>query len=265
MRSGLIFVSCVIAATGLMGCGRTVNRTAERKIRDALPEYIGQAAEWRAHVDNPPERTLSGKLRTVTIDGDGVDLKKIVRLASLHIEMRDTDVDTGHQQLKSVGLTTFRAVITEPDLNDYVRRNPPPPEEPVRIKSLRLLNGKIHAEATRWALGREWAFSSDAEPQLVSTSQLYFDPERMSIVGVTVPLPASALRWLARRLSDGMDFSAFPFPVQILRFKVEPGRLIIEGHADVIKSLNEKIGAIWNGNSLSEANSASQRAAIETE
>ncbi len=69
----------------------------------------------------------------------------------------------------------------------------------------------------------------------------------MSIVGLTVPLPASALKWVARRMSDGMDFSAFPFPVQILRFKVEPGRLIIEGHADVIQSLNEKIGEVLRG------------------
>lgn len=229
------------------GCGRTINRTAERKIRDALPEFIGPAKEWRAHVDNPPERTISGRLRTVTIDGDEVDMRRIVKLESLHIELRDTDVDTGQQRLKSVGLTTFKAVITEADLNEYIRRNPPPDEEPVRIKSLKLLNGKIHAEATRWALGRAWPFTSDAEPQLVSTTQLYFDPDRMTVLGLTVPLPSSALKWVARRLSDGMDFSAFPFPVTILRFYVQPGRLIIEGHADIMKSLNEKIGSVWNG------------------
>src|SRR6266540_1658841 len=54
----LLIAACLLTA----GCGRTINRAAERRIRDALPQYIGPARVWRAHVDNPPERTLRGKL-----------------------------------------------------------------------------------------------------------------------------------------------------------------------------------------------------------
>src|SRR5262249_8326884 len=94
------FAAAALLVTALFGCGRTINRTAERKIRDALPGYIGPARVWRAHVDNPPERTLRGRLSVVTIDGEGVDLKQTVTLDTLHIEMRDTEVDSGKQQLK---------------------------------------------------------------------------------------------------------------------------------------------------------------------
>src|SRR2546421_6263124 len=75
------------------GCGRPINRTAERRIRDALPGYIGPARVWRAHVDNPVERTLTGRLARVTIDGEAVALKSTIPLDSLHIEMTGVEVD----------------------------------------------------------------------------------------------------------------------------------------------------------------------------
>src|SRR6266536_561516 len=77
------------------GCTRPINRSAERKIREALPSYIGPARVWRAHVDNSAERTLQGRLSTVTIDGEGVLLKETVPIESLHVEMHEVDVDTG--------------------------------------------------------------------------------------------------------------------------------------------------------------------------
>src|SRR5437016_216109 len=117
------------------GCGRPINRTAERRIRDALPGYIGPARVWRAHVDNP------------------------------------------------------------------------------------------------------------AEPRLESDTRLRFDPDRMRVVGLRIPLPASALKWLANRLSQGFDFSTLPFPVRIHRFTAESGHVIIEGEADILPSLNERLAA----------------------
>lgn len=241
----------------VLGCGRTINRTAERKIRDALPGYIGPARVWRAHVENPPERTMRGRLSVVTIDGEGVDLKQTVTLDTLHIEMHDTEVDSGRQQLKKVGSTTFLAVVTEQGLNEYLRRNPPPDEEPIRITHVQLRNGKLYAEGTRSVLGKDLPFTSLVEPQLVSPTRLFFDPDRMSFLGLPVPLPQVVLKWLSRRLSQGFDFSTMPFPLQITRFRVEAGRLYIEGSADVMKSLNEKIGRVWKDEKSVDANFAS--------
>src|SRR5437773_12469432 len=77
----LLIAICLLSS----GCGRTINRAAERRIRDTLPQYIGHARVWRAHVENPPERTLRGKLSQITIDGEGVDFGETIRLAQLHI------------------------------------------------------------------------------------------------------------------------------------------------------------------------------------
>jgi hypothetical protein len=238
------FALCILLpALLLAGCTRTINRTAERRIRDALPGYIGPARIWRAHVDNPAERTIRGRLARVTIDGEGVQLRQTIVLDSLHIEMRDVDVDTRHNRLRAVGETTFTAVIGEASLNDYLRANPPPPDEPTRVKHVSLRQGTMTASATRWLLGREWPYTVTVEPRLASPTRLEFDPNRMTVAGLRVPLPVSVLRWFARRLDQGFDFSTLPFPVRISRFQVEQGRVTLSGTADVMPSLNERIAS----------------------
>lgn len=235
-------LAAVLLMVSLCGCGRMINRTAERRIREALPSYIGPAASWQAHIDNPELRTIQGKLRTITIDGSQVQLRQMITCDSLHIEMRDTSYDIGRSRLKSVGATTFRAVITEGALNDYLKRFPPPDDEPVHIKQVQVTDGHVKADGTRWLLGKAWAFSVTAEPRLASPTQLQFDADRISVIGVRVPLPASWLRYLSRHLSEGFDFSTLPFPLRITRFEAEHGKVAVEGSADVMESLNAKIG-----------------------
>lgn len=168
-----------------------------------------------------------------------MNLREMVTLEHLHIEMRDVDAAENH--LKKVGETTFTASISERDLNDYVQRFPPPDEEPVRIKRVVLKPGQFHAEGTRWILGRAWQFKVTSEPRLVSESHLMFDTDKMSVEGLPVPLPSSVLTWLSRHLSKGTDFSTLPFPLRIHRFTVESGRIVLEGEADVMESLNRQL------------------------
>src|SRR3989442_8384893 len=119
---------------GLGGCSRPINRAAERKIRDALPSYLGPAKSWQAHVENAPERTARGQLKRVIIEGDGVVLRQSLSLERLHIEMEDVDFDSKRAKLNAVGKTTFAAIISEVGLNDYLRRNSRPDDESVRIQ-----------------------------------------------------------------------------------------------------------------------------------
>lgn len=238
----VVLLSACLLATG---CGRTINRAAERRIRDALPQYIGPAHVWRAHVENPPERTIRGKLSQISIDGEGVDFGEIIRLEQLHLDMRDATFDVGARRLTSVASTSFQAAINERDLNEYLRKFPPPNEEPVRIKRVWLRPGHLYAEGTRWALGKAWPFTATSEPSLVSKTRVKFDVDKMSVVGLTVPLPSSWLRWLSHRLSQGFDFTTLPFPLQLDTFKVDSGRLTVSGTADVMESLNRRIACLF--------------------
>jgi len=237
----LAAAACLVCAAG---CHRTVNRAAERRVRDALPRVIGPARVWRAHVDNPAERTLQGRLRTVSIEGEEVSLRGIVLLHLLRIEMRGVVVDVPANRLRTVEEASFRAVIREDAVNAYFRENPPPPDEPVHVRRVRLRPGSIHVEAARWLLGRPWPFTATVEPRVAGPTRLEFDPERMSVAGLPVPLPAGALRWLARLLSDGLDLSVLPIPVRIRRVQVDAGRITLEGEADVARLLAEQAAAL---------------------
>jgi hypothetical protein len=113
------------------------------------------------------------------------------------------------------------------------------------VQHVRIRSGKIYAESTRRVLGQSIPFTSTVEPTLVSSTRLMFDPDRVTFLGLPVPLPAAALKWFARRLSEGFDFTTLPFPVKISRFTAESGRVVIDGTADVMPSLNEQIGAYF--------------------
>lgn len=240
-------VLCLLAIPLLTtGCTRPINRAAERRIRDVLPAYIGPARRWLAHVENAPERTIRGKLSRVTIEGSDVELARAVSLGSLRIEIRDADVDTRKGMLRRVGSTHFRAVITEAGLNRYIRDFPPPPEEPVRYNRVRLRDGGLDVQGIRRVLGRDISFSISTEPVLVGVNELRFEPERMRVAGLPVPLPAAALRWLAHRLSEGMNFSTLPFSVQVIKVSATRSGIEFIGSADVMESLNRRLSAWLN-------------------
>jgi len=237
-RFPILFAASIILLAA--GCTRPVNRAAERKIRDALPTFIGPARIWTAHVENAPERTARGKLSRVIIDGAGVEVRKTIRLSRLHIEMHDAVVDVGRSRLKSVGRTTFEATVAERDLNEYLRAAASP-DDSVRIRSVRLGNNRITLDSAYRLLGRDVGFSAEVEPRLANPSRLEFDPERFSLLGVRIPLPGAALRWISSRLTDGFDFSTLPFPVAIASVQVTKGAVEVSGTADVMLSLNERI------------------------
>ena len=239
-RPGGIAFAILIAPLLACGCARTVNRTAERRIRDALPRMIGPARVWRAHVESPAARTLRGRLRRVTIHGEEVELRSALRLATLDVDVRNIAVDPARGRVQSAGDAVFSAAVTERDLNEYLQRFPAPPEEPVRYRHVYVRTGRFYVEGVRSLAGRQWTFNITAEPRLASPTRLLFDPDRMAVLGMRVPLPASALRFLARILSDGFDFTALPLPVKIHNFRAEYGRIVLSGEADVGRVLAEQ-------------------------
>ena len=89
------------------GCGRVVNRTVERRIREALPRTFGPAKEYRVHVASPMGRTLRGQLGSVTVDGDDVELPHGMVLDALHIDLKDVDVDVKQRKLREIRESRF--------------------------------------------------------------------------------------------------------------------------------------------------------------
>lgn len=221
------------------GCARVVNRTAERKIRDILPVYLGPAKVWRAHVDNPPLRTIQGRLSKITIDGEDVQLHSQITCQSLHIVMHNVDIDPMQRKLKSVGKTTFQVVLDQNSLNQYIRSNPLPPDQHFGIRMIGARQGVLILYLNYLLLGKEIPFTITATPRLTSPTTLEMEPDRMTVEGLHVPLPSSWLRYLAKYVNHAFDFSSLPFPVYLNQFTVDQNRIELSGSADVMASMNE--------------------------
>ncbi|MCC6731242.1 MAG: DUF2993 domain-containing protein [Chthonomonadales bacterium] len=237
-RTAAAIAACAIAAAMLtVGCTRPINRAAERRIRDALSRYVGPARAWRAHVDNPAERTVRGRIGRVSIEGERVGMGQNLVLDTLEIEMRDVDVDVGSSRVRSIGPTSFRAVVREADLNAYLRSAEDGSDAAARVERVELRNGALRISATYAVLGGRVPFRATVAPRLAGPTRLEFDPRRMSVAGVPVPLPAGVLAWLARRLDAGFDFGALPFPLRVTAFTVADGAITVDGNADVMPLL----------------------------
>ena len=225
----------------IAGCGRPVNRFAERRLRDMLTRYVGPAKEWRAHVNNPAGETIRGSLSHIIIDGDQVVIQKTVPCDKLHLDVKDARLDPFSGKIKSVGSCVIHAEITENAVNDYLLSVPPSADSRISIKKVQLRQGKLIVSAGYHLLGQIVPFTAAVEPRLSDPTTLKLDPERISVLGLHIPLPVSALRYVAHYFDPVFDFSGLPFPVKITGFQVADGRLSIDGTADIVQFMNRII------------------------
>lgn len=225
-----LLVFCVVSLVG-PGCGRTVNRTAERRIREALPDLLGTARQYRVHVEGAPGHTLSGQLACVIIEGDDVELNNGLLLDHLHLELDGVDYDTGRRQVRDIKTASFEAMISENSMDQYLAGEAPQGE---KIRNVRVAFGKgnsVTIAAERVTLGLGVPFRLSGPLRVVGKRSLEFDADRLVLIGI--PITGAPLRFLLDRLVTGSNLSTLPFPVQLAEVRTSPGSLTLSGTADV--------------------------------
>ncbi|MCW3098650.1 MAG: hypothetical protein JWL77_4268 [Chthonomonadaceae bacterium] len=226
----------LLGAVALGGCTRTVNRTAERKIRDVLPDVLGPARQYRAHVDSAPENTVHGRLAAVTIDGDDVQIPNGLLLDQIHLELKGIDLDTKAQRVRSVREARFTATVGENSLNEFLAGEAPDGET-IQKLNLTLNAGRVTLAAERVVLGVGVPFSFTGPLRLLPPRRIELDPTRFVVVGI--PITGKPLQFLKERFENSLDLSALPFPVQITSVTTTKGLLTLSGTADVAALLRQ--------------------------
>jgi hypothetical protein len=225
----------------LAGCGRSINRAAERRIRDALPDVLGPAKQYRAHVENAPERTVQGRLANVTIDGEDVQLSNGLLLDQIHLELTGVEVDMGHRQVRNVAGTRFTATLSEASLDEFLAGESPEGET-IRRTRITLRGGnQVTISAERVVLGVDVPFQLSGPLRLAGPQRVELDPTRLTVIGI--PIAGVILNFLKGRFESAIDLSLLPFPIQVTGVQTAPGRLTISGTADVniiLKRAREK-------------------------
>ena len=226
-----LLVSCL----GI-GCGRAINRTAERRIREALPALLGPARAYQAHVEGAQERTIGGNLARVLIDGDDVELSNGLLLDHLHLELEGVNYDRGHRRVRNVKSARFEATLSERSADQFLAGEAPQGE---RIRKARVTFGagnRVTITAERVTLGVGVPFSLSG-PLHIMGQKLELDPNRLVVIGI--PLTGAPMRFLIQRFEGGASLSMLPFPVQLTDVYTQPGTLTLSGTADVAAILQQ--------------------------
>ncbi len=223
------------------GCGRAINRAAERRVRDALPNVLGPARAYRVHIDSDPDRTLRGHFARVLIDGDQVQLKSGLYFDALHLELRGVDVDTGSGRVRSIKTTAFAATSSAATVNEYLVG------ESFSGGKLRHVRAAFAPEGVTLSAEREVVnvnppltgknitlfapFQLTGPVRVAGPRRLEIDAARLHVVGIT--LFGAPLNFLMRRFESGFDLNALPFPVTLTGVQTGQNTITLSGTADV--------------------------------
>jgi|SRR5579871_3984928 len=240
MRENLLgrlsaWIVLLLALMNVTGCDRAVNRTAERKIRDALPDILGPARLYRVHVDNAAERTVQGRLAHVIIDGDDVRMSNGMMIDKLHLDLKGVDVDTANRRLRDIRSAQFTAVIGQASLDEFLAGESPE-DEPLRNIRITLGTGnKVTLAAERITLGLGVPFQATGPLKLLDSQHILLDPDRLIVIGI--PISGRPLRFLKQRFESALDLSTLPIPIHVTQVGTMPGQLAISGTAEVTPML----------------------------
>jgi len=209
----------------VLGCGRAINRTAERKIRETLPGLFGTAKQYRVHINNPAERTLSGRFRQVSIEGTDVMLPNGILLDGLSLNIKG--IETADNRIKKVQEVRFTLTFSESTLNEVLAQRMPSgqaftnPQFTFRNNTITITGQHSKFGIPLRAIGRLY----------LNVEQRLALDLKASVIGM--PISASSLAPLKKNFEQAVDLRVLPFPVQITGVEVSEGRLKLSGTADI--------------------------------
>ena len=234
----VLVMMLLLTAVLIMGCGRAVNRAAERRIRDALPNVIGPAREYRVHVTGSVEDTLGGHLSDVAVDGVDVLLPGSLRLDTLHLDLQGVEISG--KKVTRVRQARFTATMGEASIDEYLAGEAPE-DEPLRGTRVTLAdNNLVTITSERVVLGVGIPFHMTGPLRLNGGQLVELDAARLVVAGI--PISGRPLNFLKRRFETAADLSTLAFPIHLTSIQSVRGKLIIAGNADVSEILRQNQG-----------------------
>ena len=215
----------------IAGCGRVVNRTVERRIREALPRTFGPAKEYRVHVASPMARTLRGQLGSVTVDGDDVALPSGMVLEGLSLDLKDVDVDVKQRRLREIKESRFRIVIRDAAVDRFLASKSP---RGALVRNAHVTFGagnSLTIRADRTVRGETVPISAAGSLKIRDPQHVGVDLDKLSVVDA--PVEGPELEIVRSKLDNAIDLSRLPIHISLTRIGTTDGTLVLEGTADL--------------------------------
>ena len=225
-----VFVILVpaVAATLLAGCGsRSLRASIERAILPELPKLIGPADHYEVRADAGFWGLANGRLGGLEITGKNVLIDGKFLVDDLLLTLNGIKFDAAAGTLESVRETAAQVTIQESSIISYVKRKNPSLEglqitisdDSVAVK---VRPEVLHLSAPVEAIG---------SLRIKGGNQVCFVPKWVTIGGVEMPLAMAQLA--AKQFNPILDLSNLRISLQLKEIRLEPGRAIVTGTADL--------------------------------
>jgi len=229
---GRSVIFLIAAAVGLIvlsaGCGeRLVARRVESAVEARLPELIGPADSYDVHVSGSTAKMLSGHVRRLVMQGDGVRMRGGLRVDELTVEMLNVRFDIEKNALQGADETRFRARVSESALTRFVSARQPD------LKDLRIeLDSGAATVRTRPGL---WGVSANVAMigrfELAGANKVDFVFDRMTVAGVS--MPDRVKDYVMERINPVMALPTSGFRARLESIEIRRRRLLVDGTADL--------------------------------
>jgi hypothetical protein len=207
------------------GCaGAIIRPTVEDAIKRSLPDYIGPAKHYDVKTTGSATEILGGKLASIRIEGEDVQVDPELTITKLLVEMKDVRVDTGTRAMKSVGSTAIHATISEAAVNKYIVAS-----RGTSDLSVKLERSKIQVSFTPRVGGIGVPLSVTGKLAITGGDKVNFEADAASMG--RIPVSAYVINKGLAAVNPVIDLSTMKFPVTIESITLRAGAADVMGSA----------------------------------
>lgn len=208
----------------VIGCaGGLIRPRVERGIRDALPGYIGPAAEYRVRTEGSTSAMMRGRIAKLFIEGKDVQILPELKIAQLDVEMHDVRYKPDTRKLTSVGASKFTASVSEAGVNRYISEHRKGDSD-LRVA---LETNEVYVEFVPRFIGLDVPVRILGRLEIVGHDKVSFRADKASVA--RLPIPAYAANKVLDRINPVLDLSNMAHPVLLESVRVRTNLVIIEG------------------------------------
>ncbi|HUV05262.1 MAG TPA: DUF2993 domain-containing protein [Armatimonadota bacterium] len=215
-----------ILAVFVAGCsGGLIRPRVEKGIRNALPDYIGPAREYKVRADGSTSAMMRGLIEHLHIEGMDLQLEPKLLVSRISVDMDEVRYHPRTREIKSVRETTFEATLSEVAVNAYIEKNRQG-ESDLRVK---LEPDKVTVEFIPRVAGVNVLVSVTGRPVIAGGDKVNFVADSAS--AAHLPVPAYVVNKMLERANPILDMSLMRFPVSLEDIAVKKNAVIVKGRA----------------------------------
>jgi hypothetical protein len=216
----------VVSLPLLSGCAtHFVRGHAERRIAHQLVDLIGPAERYKVRIRDTSDAALVvGHIHWIDVDGWNVLAGRQLELESLHLELHNLRYHPAPEETLSVGESHLVIQLTEPALNDYLRRQHPDSQPEITLNG-----GTVTLKGTMSLLGVPTPLVATGHLEIVDHTRLIFRVETAHLSDD--PIPGIGPEYVESHLNPLLNVSHLHLPLRLDDVEVQPGRLVVRGSA----------------------------------